>query len=43
MASIIGGILIMVAFFMLSFSTYREMNEDRKKRLETDEDSDSDL
>ncbi|KAJ5576975.1 hypothetical protein N7535_003901 [Penicillium sp. DV-2018c] len=43
MASIIGGVLIMVAFFMLSFSTYREMNEERKKRLEADEvDSDSD-
>ncbi|OQD82092.1 hypothetical protein PENANT_c023G04279 [Penicillium antarcticum] len=43
MASIIGGILIMVAFFMLSFSTYREMNEERKKHLENDEvESDSD-
>ncbi|KAJ5382485.1 Drug/metabolite transporter [Penicillium concentricum] len=44
MASIIGGILIMVAFFMLSFSTYREMNEERKKHLEQDEvESDSDV
>ncbi|KAJ5493893.1 Drug/metabolite transporter [Penicillium fimorum] len=43
MASIIGGVLIMVAFFMLSFSTYREMNEERKKHLEQDEvESDSD-
>ncbi|CAI7628659.1 unnamed protein product [Penicillium glandicola] len=43
MASIIGGILIMVAFFMLSFSTYREMNEERKKHLENDAlESDSD-
>ncbi|OQE41318.1 hypothetical protein PENCOP_c005G06928 [Penicillium coprophilum] len=43
MASIIGGVLIMVAFFMLSFSTYREMNEERKKHLEDDEvESDSD-
>ncbi|KAJ5158284.1 Drug/metabolite transporter [Penicillium coprophilum] len=43
MASIIGGVLIMVAFFMLSFSTYREMNEERKKHLEHDEvESDSD-
>ncbi|KAJ5135437.1 Drug/metabolite transporter [Penicillium bovifimosum] len=43
MASIIGGVLIMVAFFMLSFSTYREMNEERKKHIEADEvDSDSD-
>ncbi|KAJ5284272.1 hypothetical protein N7505_002252 [Penicillium chrysogenum] len=43
MASIIGGILITVAFFMLSFSTYREMNEERRKHLESDElESDSD-
>lgn len=33
----------MVAFFMLSFSTYRELNEERKKHLEDDEtDSDND-
>lgn len=44
MASIIGGILITVAFFMLSFSTYREMNEERRKHLESDElESDSDV
>ncbi|KAJ5188348.1 Drug/metabolite transporter [Penicillium cf. griseofulvum] len=43
MASIIGGILIMVAFFMLSFSTYREMNEEQKKHLAHDAlESDSD-
>lgn len=43
MASIIGGVLIMLAFFMLSFSTYRELNEERKKHLEEDEvDTDSD-
>ncbi|KAJ5481952.1 Drug/metabolite transporter [Penicillium sp. IBT 31633x] len=43
MAFIIGGGLIMVAFFMLSFSTYRELNEERKKHLEDDEtDSDND-
>ncbi|KAJ5862403.1 Drug/metabolite transporter [Penicillium solitum] len=43
MASIIGGLLITVAFFMLSYSTYREMNEERKKHLENDElESDSD-
>lgn len=43
MASIIGGILIMIAFFMLSFSTYRELNEERKKHLESaDVESDSD-
>jgi drug/metabolite transporter (DMT)-like permease len=44
MSSIIGGVLIMVAFFMLSFSTYREMNEEQKKHLEHDEvESDSDV
>lgn len=37
LASIVGGILIMVAFFLLSWSTYREMNEERKKHLERDE------
>ncbi|KAK4861493.1 hypothetical protein LT330_003528 [Penicillium expansum] len=43
MASIIGGVLITVAFFMLSYSTYREMNEERKKHLVNDElESDSD-
>jgi drug/metabolite transporter (DMT)-like permease len=36
-ASIIGGILIIIAFFLLSWSTYREMNEERKKKLENDE------
>lgn len=42
-ASIIGGILIMVAFFLLSWSTYREMNEERKKNLENEEvESDND-
>lgn len=43
MASITGGILIMVAFFMLSFSTYRELSEERKKHLQDDQvESDSD-
>ncbi|KAF5860548.1 hypothetical protein ETB97_001391 [Aspergillus alliaceus] len=42
-ASIIGGILIITAFFLLSWSTYREMNEERKKSLENDQvESDSD-
>lgn len=42
-ASIIGGILIIIAFFLLSWSTYREMNEERKKKLENDEaESDND-
>ncbi|PKY08899.1 hypothetical protein P168DRAFT_278440 [Aspergillus campestris IBT 28561] len=34
MGSIIGGVLIIVAFFLLSWSTYREMNEERLKKLE---------
>ncbi|KAL4934131.1 DMT family transporter [Aspergillus undulatus] len=37
LASIIGGILIMIAFFLLSWSTYREMNEEQKKHIEQDE------
>lgn len=35
-SSIAGGVLIMVAFFLLSWSTYREMNEERKKNIEQD-------
>ena len=42
-SSIVGGILIMIAFFLLSWSTYREMNEEQLKHLENDEvDSESD-
>lgn len=37
LASIAGGILIMVAFFLLSWSTYREMSEERRKHLENDQ------
>ncbi|KAJ5620733.1 hypothetical protein N7510_004717 [Penicillium lagena] len=41
--SIGGGIMIMAAFFLLSWSTYRELNEERKKHLENDEvESDND-
>ncbi|KAJ5553938.1 hypothetical protein N7513_003897 [Penicillium frequentans] len=36
-AAIIGGIFIMFAFFLLSWSTYRELSEERRKRLENDE------
>lgn len=35
-AAIIGGILIMGAFFLLSWSTYKESEEERKKQLESD-------
>ena len=31
-AAIAGGLLIMGAFFLLSWSTYREMEEERKKQ-----------
>ena len=31
-AAIIGGLLIIGAFLLLSWSTYREMNEERKKQ-----------
>ncbi|KAI9931890.1 hypothetical protein AWENTII_010193 [Aspergillus wentii] len=37
LASIIGGVLIMVAFFLLSWSTYREMKEEQKKNIENDD------
>ncbi|OJJ49946.1 hypothetical protein ASPZODRAFT_1074071 [Penicilliopsis zonata CBS 506.65] len=36
-AAIIGGILIIVAFFLLSWSTYREMSEEQKKHHAQDE------
>ena len=35
-AAISGGSLIIVAFLMLSWATYREMNEEQKKREEDD-------
>ncbi|KAL8751327.1 MAG: hypothetical protein Q9199_006498 [Rusavskia elegans] len=35
-AAIAGGLLIMGAFFFFSWSTYREMEEERKKQLESD-------
>ncbi|KAF2087335.1 hypothetical protein K490DRAFT_73734 [Saccharata proteae CBS 121410] len=41
-AAIVGGILIIGAFFMLSWSTYKEMEEERRKK-EADEISDSDV
>ncbi|KAJ5901908.1 hypothetical protein N7495_002436 [Penicillium taxi] len=37
LAAIIGGILIIVAFFLLSWSTYRELSEERRKSLENDQ------
>ncbi|KAH8698509.1 putative DUF6 domain protein [Talaromyces proteolyticus] len=40
-AAIWGGILIIAAFLLLSFSTYRELDEERKRRL-ADEGPDSD-
>ena len=36
-ASIIGGALIIVAFFLLSWSSYREMKEGQKKSIENEE------
>ncbi|KAL8709628.1 MAG: hypothetical protein Q9220_005720 [cf. Caloplaca sp. 1 TL-2023] len=35
-AAIVGGLLIMGAFFLLSWSTYREMEEERKHQLESE-------
>lgn len=41
-AALSGGILIIVAFLLLSYSTYRELDEERKRRLlEEGPDSDS--
>jgi len=34
LAALAGGLLIIGAFLLLSWSTYREMNEERRKRLE---------
>ncbi|TGO66532.1 hypothetical protein BOTNAR_0059g00140 [Botryotinia narcissicola] len=43
-AAILGGLLIIVAFLLLSYSTFREMQEERRKRevdlSENDSDSD---
>lgn len=36
LASIIGGALIVVAFFLLSWSSYREMKQEQKKSLENE-------
>ncbi|KAJ5938057.1 hypothetical protein N7454_004399 [Penicillium verhagenii] len=33
-AAIVGGVLIIIAFFLLSWSTYRELSEERRKHLE---------
>jgi hypothetical protein len=32
-ASIVGGILIIAAFLVLSWATYKEMDEERRKKL----------
>ncbi|KAF2140650.1 uncharacterized protein K452DRAFT_230364 [Aplosporella prunicola CBS 121167] len=40
-AGIVGGLLIIAAFLVLSWSTYKEMDEERRKKLEEDV-SDSD-
>jgi len=36
-AAILGGLLIIGAFIVLSVATYREMDEERKKEAERDE------
>lgn len=42
-SSIIGGLLIIVAFLLLSWSTYREMDEERRRKLANEgADSESD-
>lgn len=41
-AAILGGLLIIAAFLLLSWSTYREMTEERRKKQVDLSDSDSD-
>lgn len=42
-AAIVGGLLIIAAFLLLSWSTYKEMSEEqRKKQIDIDSDSDRD-
>lgn len=42
-AALSGGVLIIVAFLLLSYSTYRELDEERRRRFAEDgPDSDSD-
>jgi drug/metabolite transporter (DMT)-like permease len=41
-AAILGGLLIIAAFLLLSYSTYREMQEERRKRQIDLDESDSD-
>lgn len=36
-AAIVGGLLIIGAFILLSWATYKEMDEERRKKLEDDE------
>ena len=38
-AAILGGLLIISAFFILSWATYREMDEERRKKAELDVDT----
>ncbi|TVY67558.1 putative vacuolar membrane protein [Lachnellula suecica] len=41
-AAVVGGLLIIVAFLLLSYSTYREMSEERRKKQVDISESDSD-
>lgn len=36
-AALVGGLLIIGAFIVLSYATYREMDEERRRKLEVDE------
>jgi drug/metabolite transporter (DMT)-like permease len=42
-AAIVGGLLIIAAFLLLSWSTYREMSEERRKKQIDLSESDSDM
>lgn len=42
-AAVTGGVLIIGAFLLLSWSTYKEMGEEKKRRLSTGQVSESDI
>jgi hypothetical protein len=42
-SAITGGLLIIFAFILLSWSTYREMGEEKKRRLSVGQISESDI
>jgi hypothetical protein len=41
--SIIGGLLIIVAFVVLSWATFKEMDEEHRKKMERDDVAESEI